>query len=118
MTTPGFNAAASIYRSTAIYRTGSFGRSANGITVELAMSADCIENVMHASEMSYADAVWWCAGYEGGSGGGGGGGWVTPGCDPACSPCRPDEQSETGRSRNCVTSDCQPYSVTCEYGEV
>jgi hypothetical protein len=113
MTTPGFSAAASIYRSPAVYRAGSPGTFLTGNAVAPAISTECIDNVMHASEMTYEDAVWWCQGYEGGSDGGG----VDAGCNPACSPCRPDDQSETGRSRLCVTSECEPYTVPCEYWE-
>jgi hypothetical protein len=116
MTMPGFSAAAGIYRSPAVYRAGSSGAFVTGNAVAPAISTECIDNVMHASEMTYADAVWWCQGYEGGSGGGDGGG-VDAGCTPACSSCRTDDQWETGRSRDCVTSECETYTMPCEYWE-
>lgn len=116
MTMPGFRAAASIYRSPAVYRAGSSATLSPGNAVAPAISSECIDHVMHASEMTYADAVWWCQGYEGGSGGGGGSG-VDPGCIPACFPCRTDDLSETGRSRDCVNSQCESYTIPCEYWE-
>ena len=48
------------------------------------------------------------SGDEGGGGGGGG-----QQCRPGCGPCKRDPDSRTGRSRTCVTVDCDTYTRRC-----
>jgi hypothetical protein len=50
--------------------------------------------------------------FPGGGNGGGGGGGI-PHCRAQCSPCGPDSTSETGRSRNCLTFDCDLNTIPC-----
>jgi hypothetical protein len=64
----------------------------------------------------YVDGRFVCYGEVTGSGyincyppGGGG----SPRCRPACSPCQPDSDSPTGRSRFCIRANCDDYSRPC-----
>src|SRR6266496_2615508 len=98
MKMPRFTAEASIYKLRKFYQPAathfgdSFGKSAV-VQPELRKTDyECVHDCLEAG------------------GGDGGGGEV---CRPECGPCYNDPDSPTGRSRTCVTANCETYDRQC-----
>jgi hypothetical protein len=121
MTLPGFAADASLYKTSAQYWMAGTPNDLVGsreILPQLPIGfcmADC--DFTHPSDPFLADVCkLGCLGGGdggGGNGGGGDGGGGEPHCRPKCTPCRSDLESETGRSKTCVSLDCESNKVSC-----
>lgn len=126
MSIPGFTASISLYSSSGRYRAavGHSGAPAGtqAVVPQLKRQLDlllCLQGCSLAgSDPFCADTCYRMdhigASDEHGSGGGGGvGGGGGPRCRPACTPCRRDLESETGRSKTCVRADCDTTTFAC-----
>lgn len=125
MTIPGFTASNSLHSARGRYRTkagppGVFTLSA-GVVPQLPRQLDlllCLENCQFSSDEACRDTCFRLHDIRTTDDsfpppGGGGGGGHNPHCTPKCEPCRRDANSETGRSRLCVTRDCEVNTVAC-----
>lgn len=115
---PGFSAEAAVYNAGRHYRgTAKASDFASGAAVipQLPIGfcmADC--DYVYQNDPFMRDVCkLQCLGAGDGGAGGGGGGGTEPHCRPTCSPCRRDTESETGRSRTCLTRDCESNTIAC-----
>ena len=114
MNTPGFAAAASLYKATGQYRAvaGSPNALPGGREVlpQLPIGfcqANC-DAIADPFLRTVCDLN--CLG-SGGQGSGAGGG--SHSCLPRCGRCLPDPDSRTGRSRLCVRPNCEAVDRAC-----
>jgi len=113
MKMPRFTAEASIYKLRKFYQPAathfgdSFGKSA---VVQPELRKTDYECVHDCLEAGGGDMCNFFCTENVDDGGGGGGGEV---CRPECGPCYNDPDSPTGRSRTCVTANCETYDRQC-----
>ena len=118
MRTPGFNAGASLYKSSRCY----IGRTTSGALSASMVWGDSIGVVQPQLRKTDFECVHDCLEAGGGdicnffctenvdpSGGGGGG----QQCRPSCGPCKRDPESPSGRSRFCINAKCDDFTRRC-----
>jgi hypothetical protein len=112
---PGFTAEAAQCNSGGRYRSAAVPHgfaASHGVIPQLPIGF-CMANCDYREQDPFLNSVCKlnCLGEGGGGSGPGGGGG--PRCRPRCTRCSPDSQSETGRSRTCVSVDCDAETVPC-----
>jgi hypothetical protein len=124
MMLPRFSADYSLYRSSTHYRAHrSWSQAqlaaADSVTPQLMLRCPNGSMVVASPDsVDFVDGRWvttWKAECSDGHGGpaGPGGRPPEPVCRPHCGPCVADEESRTGRSRLCITRDCDDYARPC-----
>jgi hypothetical protein len=116
MNMPGFSAQAALGRTRGRYRRfgGGAAMASNGrVTAQLPIGfcqANC-DRIQDDFMRTVCEMQ--CMNQGGGGGGTGPGGGGGPVCRPKCQSCRRDPDSSTGRSKFCISRNCDDYTVEC-----
>jgi len=109
MSMPNFTAEASLYATTALYRTATVGGSmtdGRAILPQLRSTGFCMADCDFNSTDPLSNAACKFDCLNDGGGGGGPSGPGGPSCKPSCGPC-------VDGTRLCIKADCDTYERSC-----